>query len=86
MAASHENTGSRLMARAPALLLLLLAAVAAPAQARSTPENRAGEKSAQNTELSFSPTPKTLELQRENATAQRYDVSGDSFTEKERSG
>jgi hypothetical protein len=79
MASSQESTGSRLMAR-PAALLLLLAALAAPAQARSAPENRAGEKSAQNAELFLSPTPQLLELQREKATARWYDASGDSFT------
>jgi len=79
MASSQESTGSRLMARAAALLLLL-AALAAPAQARSALENRAGEKSAQNAELLPSPTPQLLELQREKATARWYDASGDSFT------
>jgi hypothetical protein len=81
MASSQESTGSRLMAR-PAALLLLLAALAAPAQARSAPENRAGEKSAQNTELLLSPTPQLLELQREKVTARWYDASGDSFAPK----
>jgi hypothetical protein len=85
MAVSHENTGSRLMARAP-VLLLLLAALAAPAKARSTPENRIGEKSAQNTELHLSRPLQTLELERGKASPRWYDVSDDSFTWKERSG
>jgi hypothetical protein len=79
MAASQKNMGSRPMAHAFALLLLLLAAVAAPAQARSAPENRAGEKSAQNAELLLSPTPQLLELQWGNDPPQQYDAPGDSF-------
>jgi hypothetical protein len=84
MAASQESTGSRLTARTLALLLLLLAALAAPAQARSAPENRAGEKSAQNPESSHSWTPQLLESQRGNEPPRRYDASGDSFAWKER--
>jgi hypothetical protein len=84
--AAKEQPGSRLTARVPALpLLLLLAAIAAPAQARSEPENYAGEKPAQTTESLLSPKPQLLELQQENAAARWYDTSGDSFTEKERS-
>jgi hypothetical protein len=78
MAPSQASTVSRLMAR-PTALLLLLAALAAPAQARSALENRAGEKSARNPELLHSPTPQLLELQREKVTARWYDASGDSF-------
>jgi hypothetical protein len=79
MATSQENMGSRLTARTLALLLLLLAALAAPAPARSAPENHAGEKSAQTAESLLSPTPQLLELQWGNATARWYDASGDSF-------
>jgi hypothetical protein len=79
MAASPECVKSRLMACAPALLLLLLAAVAAPAQASSEPENRAGEKSAQTAESLLSSTPQLLELQWGNAPPRQYDAPGDSF-------
>jgi len=81
MAAPHPNPGSRFAAPLPALLLLL-AAIAAPTQARGTPETRAGEKSAQNSEPLLSQAPQLLDFHREKATARRYDASGDSFAPK----
>ena len=81
MAASHPNTGSRIAAPLPALLLLL-AAIAASAQAASTPENRTGEKSAQSSKPLLSQTPQTPGLRWEKALTRRYDTSGDSFAPK----
>ena len=67
-------------------LLLLLAALAAPAPARSTPENRTEEKSARNAEWLRSPTAEMPEIHWGKALTTQYDASGDSFTAKERSG
>jgi len=86
MPAPQENIGARLALPVLALLLLLLAAIAAPAQARCKPENRVWQKSAQNTESLLSPPPQLLELHWVKALPQRYDTSDDSFTWKERSG
>jgi hypothetical protein len=87
MTAAKRQPGSRLMTCIPALpLLLLLAAQAAPAEARGEPQNRTGGKSAQNTELHRPQSLQTLEMQRENALLSQYDTPGDSITEKERSG
>ena len=81
MAASHPNTGSRIAAPLPALLLLL-AAIAASAQAGTIPENRTGEKSTQSSKPLLSQTPQTPGLHWEKALTRRYDTSGDSFTTK----
>lgn len=83
MAVSLKNMGSRLTACAPALLLLLLAAVVAPALARSTAENRIEEKSARNAEWLRFPTQEMPEIHWGKALTTQYDTSGDSFTEEE---
>jgi hypothetical protein len=83
MAAVNQQPGPQPRARIPALpLLLLLAALAATAQARSTPENRAGEKSARNAEPLLSPMQEMPEKHWGKALLSQYDTSGDSFAPK----
>ena len=77
MAAAKEKT-SWLVARLLALLLLL-AALAAPAQARSAAENRVWQKSAPDTESLNSQPLQLLNLHQVKAPVGWYDASGDTF-------
>ena len=85
MTAAKEKNSLQFMARIVALLLLL-AAIAAPAQARSAAENRAGEKSATNAALLLFQPLQLLEIHQVKTLLQRYDASGNTFTKKECNG
>jgi len=80
MAAAKEKIGSRLAAHVIAAhvlaLLLLLAALAAPAQAHSTLKNRAWQKSTQDTKSLLSQPPQLLAPHQVKAPPQWYDAPG----------
>ncbi len=78
MPAAKEKIGFQLVARVMALLLLL-AALTAPAQARSAAENRVWQKSTSNTESLHSQPLQLLEPHQVKAPVGWYDASDDTF-------
>jgi len=86
MAAAKEKTGFRLAAYVVAAhvlaLLLLLAALAAPAQAHTTPKNRAWQKSTPATKSLLSQPPQLLAPHQVKAPPRQYDASGDTIGSK----
>jgi hypothetical protein len=85
MPAAKEKISFQLVARFMALLLLL-AATAASAQARSAAENRVWKKSAPITESLLSQPLQLLELHQVKAPLGWYDASGDTFADQRRVG
>jgi hypothetical protein len=84
MAAAKEKNCFQFAARFTALLLLL-AAIAAPAQAACATENRVWGKSAVQKELLLSQPLQLLELHQVKAPSEWYDASDYTLTKKESS-